>query len=143
MFYSRELDTAIFRRLEKRIFIDLPDVRARKEMFEFYLSEMLRENKYIKCREIDSDSLAQVTSRIIVMRNYFVAPLYLYFKTKKPTVMYTGFSPPMFCFVLFEGEGGFIRPSAHQNNLYITNVSHNMSYDKEMADIQQIWHDIP
>jgi SpoVK/Ycf46/Vps4 family AAA+-type ATPase len=58
--YLRELDPAIFRRLEKRIFIDLPDVQARKDMFEYYLSEMLQKNKYIKCK-IDSDSLAQVS----------------------------------------------------------------------------------
>ncbi|XP_025413082.1 katanin p60 ATPase-containing subunit A-like 2 isoform X2 [Sipha flava] len=56
-----ELDPAIFRRLEKRIFIDLPDVQARKDMFEYYLSEMLQKNKYIKCK-IDSDSLAQKTN---------------------------------------------------------------------------------
>lgn len=54
------MDPAILRRLEKRIFVDLPDIEARKDMFEYYLSEMLRKNKYIKC-EIDSDSLAQVT----------------------------------------------------------------------------------
>lgn len=54
------MDPAIFRRLEKRIFVDLPDVQARKDMFEYYLSEMLQKNKYIKC-EIDSNSLAQVT----------------------------------------------------------------------------------
>lgn len=58
-YYLRELDTAILRRLEKRIFVDLPDIHARKDMFVYYLSEMLQKNKYIKC-EIDSDILAQV-----------------------------------------------------------------------------------
>ncbi|KAE9535578.1 hypothetical protein AGLY_007479 [Aphis glycines] len=56
-----ELDPAIFRRLEKRIFVDLPDVKARKDMFVYYLSEMLQKHKYIKC-DIDSDSLAQETN---------------------------------------------------------------------------------
>ncbi|XP_001946749.2 katanin p60 ATPase-containing subunit A-like 2 [Acyrthosiphon pisum] len=56
-----ELDPAIFRRLEKRIFVDLPDVQARKDMFVYYLSEMLQKHKYIKC-DIDSDSLAQETN---------------------------------------------------------------------------------
>lgn len=55
----RELDPAILRRFEKRIFVDLPDVQARKDMFVYYLSDMLQKNKYIKC-EIDSDGLAQV-----------------------------------------------------------------------------------
>jgi len=58
-YYLRDLDPAIFRRLEKRIFVDLPDVQARKDMFVYYLSEMLQKHKYIKC-DIDSDSLAQV-----------------------------------------------------------------------------------
>jgi len=58
-YYLRELDTAIFRRLEKRIFVDLPDIQARKDMFIYYLSEMLQKHKYIEC-DIDSDSLAQV-----------------------------------------------------------------------------------
>lgn len=138
MFYSRELDTAIFRRLEKRIFVDLPDIRARKEMFEYYLSEMLRENKYIKCREIDSDSLAQVSSRIIYMCIYFVTLVYLYFKTEK--IYHDVHGPPLR--VLFRTlweERAFIMSSAHQNNLYIT----NLSYDKEMTSIRQSWHDIP
>lgn len=55
----RDLDPAIFRRLEKRIFVDLPDVMTRNDMFEYYLSETLQQNKYIKC-EIDSDRLARV-----------------------------------------------------------------------------------
>jgi len=59
LYNQRELDPAIFRRLEKRIFVDLPDVKARKDMFVYYLSEMLQKHKYIKC-DIDSDSLAQV-----------------------------------------------------------------------------------
>lgn len=60
LLFKRELDPAIFRRLEKRIFVDLPDFQARKDMFVYYLSEMLHEHKYIKCN-IDSDSLAQVS----------------------------------------------------------------------------------
>lgn len=58
-FYSRELDPAIFRRFEKRIFVDLPGIQARKDMFIYYLSEVLQKNKYVNC-EIDSDSLAEV-----------------------------------------------------------------------------------
>ncbi|XP_050443379.1 katanin p60 ATPase-containing subunit A-like 2 [Adelges cooleyi] len=56
-----ELETAIVRRLEKRIFIDLPDEQARNDMFVYYLSEMLKNNKYIRCK-IDSDILAQRTN---------------------------------------------------------------------------------
>lgn len=69
MFSHRELDPAIFRRLEKRIFVDLPDALARKDMFEYYLSQTLRTNKYIKC-QIDCEYLAQVN--IIIPINYAV-----------------------------------------------------------------------
>lgn len=74
--YLRELDPAILRRLEKRIFVDLPDIQARKDMFEYYLSEMLQKNKYIKC-EIDSDSLAQVKNNINLIE--FEYCIYIFF----------------------------------------------------------------
>jgi len=64
LFYSRDLGTAFLRRFEKRLLVDLPDFDARKEMFAYYLSEMLKKNKYIKCCEIDSDNLAKVNHKI-------------------------------------------------------------------------------
>lgn len=42
---NRELDTALLRRLEKRIYVDLPDEYSRHEIFKIYLKHSLFEKE--------------------------------------------------------------------------------------------------
>ncbi|GLG96667.1 Spastin, partial [Gryllus bimaculatus] len=55
-----ELDTAILRRLEKRILVDLPSPDARKCMFQHYLPPVTLNTPNLEC-DLNYDHLAQIT----------------------------------------------------------------------------------
>jgi len=57
-----DLDTAMLRRLEKRILINLPDFKARRRMFEMNLPNgLLDSNNNVVVEGLDYDNLAEIT----------------------------------------------------------------------------------
>lgn len=81
-----ELDSAMLRRLEKRIHIDLPDINARKSMFERWLPQAAESGCHVKVGNLDYPTLAKLTHGYtgsdihLVCREALMRPLRLIFE---------------------------------------------------------------